>query len=284
MVLKKNWITKTHNNIVATLNKLIKKPFFGSFMVKWKNPLTIKQQKEWLSIQVKSKSGGTIYALFAKAFTEKVKATIVLGHPMSKEAKAYFLKNGYTDLLRKNGYNTLVFDINGFGESTHGNFSYFEDIVAISIEASKLTPDMQIGYFGISLGGQWATISFADETHKYSFAIIESAGTTLGEFWKHFPIADKVLKLVFLFKPKFKKEINFEKRIQEIKHLKSLLLIYTEDDNWTPISMGKRLKHNCPVPTELWTVKDAQHAKIMKSIHKAEYQDKIIEYFDSHIK
>lgn len=88
----------------------------------------------------------------------------------------------------------------------------------------------------------------------------------------------------YTYKPKFKKEINFEKRIQEIKHLKSLLLIYTEDDNWTPISMGKRLKHNCPVPTELWTVKDAQHAKIMKSIHKAEYQDKIIEYFDSHIK
>jgi alpha-beta hydrolase superfamily lysophospholipase len=146
------------------------------------NPLTPEQQKDWHPLRTQSKSGGTIYGLFAKVLTDKVKATIVLGHPMGKEAKGYFLKNGYTDLFRKNGYNTLVFDINGFGESTHGNFYYFEDIVAIGIEAAKLTPNIPIGYHGISLGGQWATIAFADETHKYDFAIIESAATSFTTF------------------------------------------------------------------------------------------------------
>lgn len=261
--------------------KLLKKPFFGRFMIKWQNPLNPEQQKEWQPLQTKSKSGGIIFGLFAKALTDKAKATIVLGHPMGKEAKGYFLKNGYTDLLRKNGYNTLVFDINGFGESTHGNFSYFEDIVTIGIEASKLTPNIPIGYFGISLGGQFATIAFADKEHKYDFAIVESAATSLDEFWINFPIAYKTLKVLNVFLPKFKKKITMKERIKEAKRLKSLLLIYSEIDKWTPVSMGKIFKENSSVPTELWTVKNAKHANIMKSEHKGEYEQKIISYFDS---
>ncbi|HLP38961.1 alpha/beta hydrolase [Lacibacter sp.] len=261
--------------------KLIKKPFFGRFMVKWVNPLTPEQQKEWSPVQTKSKSGAIIHALFAKALTDKAKATIVLGHPMGKEAKGYFLKNGYTDLLRENGYNTLVFDINGFGESTHGNFSYFEDIVAIGIEASKLTPKIPIGYFGISLGGQWATIAFADKEHKYDFTIIESAATSLDEFWINFPLAYKTLKILNFFLPKYKKKIKMKERIKEARRLKSLLLIYSDNDDWTPISMGKTFKENSPVPTELWTVKNAKHATMMKSEHRAEYKKKIISYFNS---
>lgn len=261
--------------------RLLKKPFFGRFMVKWRNPLTVEQQKDWQAVQTKSKSGGIIYGLFAKAFTTRAKATIVLGHPMGKEAKGYFIKNGYTDLLRRNGYNCLVFDINGFGESTHGNFSYFEDIVAIGIEAFKLTPNLPIGYHGISLGGQWATISFADETHKYDFAIIESAATTLDDFWIKYPSVYKTLKVLYFFMPKFKKKVNMQERIKEAKRLKSLLLIYSANDEWTPVSMGEIFKANSPIPTELWIVDKASHAAIMKSTHKTEYEEKIISYFNS---
>lgn len=250
-------------------------------MVKWQNPLTPQQQSDWQTLQTKSKSGGLIYGLFAKALTDNAKATIVLGHPMGKEAKGYFLKNGYTDLLRKNGYNTLVFDINGFGESTHGNFSYFEDIVAIGIEAYKLTPNIPIGYHGISLGGQWATISFADETHKYDFAIIESAATSLDDFWIKVPTAYKALKVFNFLLPRYKKKIRMDERIKEAKRLKSLLLIYSNADDWTPVEMGRVFKANSSVPTELWTVDNASHATIMKSEHKAEYERKIISYFDS---
>jgi hypothetical protein len=72
--------------------KLLKKPFFGNFMVKWRTPLPEAEQKEWQTIQTPSKSGGTIFGLFAPAHSQPAKATIVLGHPMGKEAKAYFIK------------------------------------------------------------------------------------------------------------------------------------------------------------------------------------------------
>ena len=252
-------------------------------MVKWRNPLTEQEQKEWESVEVKSKSGGIIKGLFSKANSHPVKATIVLGHPMGKEAKGYFLKNGYTSLLRKNGYNVLVFDINGFGESTHGNFSYFEDIVAISIKAKSLTPELPLGYHGISLGGQWATIAFTDNLHKFDFAIVESAATSLDEFWINYKIAHRVLKVLNFILPRYAKEVKMVERIKEVKNLQSILFIYSEADKWTPVAMGERFKNNSNVPAELWTVENAEHAQIMKSTHKTEYENKILTYFEKAI-
>ncbi len=262
------------------LYQLLKKPFFGSFMVKWRSPLTAVEKKEWESISVKSKSGGLIQGMFAKAKSKNPKATIVLGHPMGKEAKGYFLKRGYTNLLRENGFNTIVFDFNGFGESSHGNFSYFEDITAISIKAKELTPNRPIGYHGISLGAMFSTISFADKTHQYDFAIIESSATTLADFWVQFPFAYKALQVMNFSLPKYERKIAFQERIKEVKHLQSILYIYSEADTWVPVSMGKILQKNTNVPTAFWLAKDAQHAEIMKSNDKRAYQNRILEYFN----
>jgi alpha-beta hydrolase superfamily lysophospholipase len=264
--------------------KILKRPFFGNFMVQWRSPLSPEQKKEWQPISAKSKSGAVIKGLFAKSKTIEEKGTIVLGHPMGKEAKGYFIKYGYTDLLRENGFNTVVFDINGFGESAHGNFSYHEDIVAIGIKASKLTPDIPIGYHGISLGGQMATIAFADTTHRYNFAIVESAATTLEDFWIKFPVAYKVLTLLNLLLPKYRKQVRMIERIKEAKNLQSLLLIYSKSDAWVSVEMGRKFKENCPVETELWIVDNAEHASIMKSEHRDDYANKILDYFDTSIK
>ncbi len=263
------------------LYKLLKKPFFGNYMVKWKNPLSESEKYQWQKVTTKSKSGGTIQGLFAKANSKKPKATIVLGHPMGKEAKGYFIKNGYTEFLRNNGYNVLVFDINGFGESSHGNFSYFEDIIAIGLEAQKLTPNIKIGYFGISLGSNMAAISFADEKHPYQFAILESAATTLNEFWKIFPTAHKTLNFLNFILPKYTNKIKMIDRIKETKNLKSILFIYSEKDTWTPIDMGKRYLENCNVKSELFVLKNAEHANVTKSIDKEIYFNKILSYFDN---
>ncbi len=263
--------------------KLLKQPFFGNYMVKWRNPLSESEKFQWTKVNIKSKSGGQIAGLFAKSFLEIPKATIVLGHPMGKEAKGYFIKYGYTDLLRNNGYNVLVFDINGFGESTNGNFSYFEDIIAIGIEAKKQTPNLPIGYFGISLGAQMATIAFTDENHPYQFAIIESAATTLNEFWKIFPTAYKTLKVLNFILPKYTQKINMIERIKEAKNLKSILFIYSEKDTWTPLAMGKRYTENCAVPSELFILKNADHAAVTKSIDKEIYFEKIISYINSQV-
>lgn len=216
--------------------------------------------------------------MFARAKGEKARATVVLGHPMGKEAKGYFLKRGYTDLLREEGFNVVIFDLNGFGESSHGSFSYFEDIVAIGIKAKALTPDLPVGYFGISLGASWATIAFADETHPYDFAVIESAATSLPEFWVHFPVAYKALKVFSFLVPKYAKKLVMIERIKEAKRLRALLLIYCRKDRWVPLEMGKRFERNSPVPTRLWVAERGRHAELMRSPVKEAYKETVVTF------
>lgn len=261
------------------LYKFLKRPFFGSYMVKWRNPIPAEAQAEWQPVSTKSTTGGRIVGLFRRTTWAQAKATIVLGHPMGKEAKGYFIKHGYTDLLLGQGFNVLVFDINGFGESSHGNFSYFDDILAIGLLAQNLTPDLPIGYHGISLGGQWAVMTFADARHPYRFAIVESAATSLDEFWRRFPSAHRVLRVMNWLMPRYAKQIRPIDRIAEAQHLQSILWIYSETDDWTPLDMGKRLHAATRLPSELWTVPAAEHAGIMKSAHRAEYEAKILAYF-----
>lgn len=263
--------------------KFLKQPFFGRFMVDWQSPLSPQEQANWQPISVSSKSGAMIRGLLGRATTEAPKAIIVLGHPMGKEAKGYFIKHGYTDLLRQHGYHTLVFDINGFGESACGNFNFYEDILAVGAEAVRLAPDLPVGYFGVSLGAQWASIAFADDNHPYRFAILESPPSTLEEFWVKFPIAYASLRTMNFFAPRYSRRMKTVERIKEARHLQSLLFIYSESDQWTPVSMGERYRKNAPVPAELWTVKNAEHAQIMKSDYRAVYQEKILSFLDENV-
>ncbi len=263
--------------------KILKRPFFGSFMVKWKNPLSENEKREWKRFSIKSKSGGLIQGMFAKTKIKNPKGTIVLGHPMGKEAKGYFLKRNYTYFLRENGFNVVVFDINGFGESSNGNFSYFEDITAVSIKTKELIPDLPIGYHGISLGAMFSAVSFADESHKFNFAIIESSATSLVDFWIRFPIAYKALRTMNFLMPKYKRKIEFQERIKEVKHLQSILYIYSESDTWVPISMGKILQENTSIPTQFWLAKNAEHAEIMKSSDKEIYQERILDFYNQEV-
>ena len=263
--------------------KILKKPFAGRYMVPWINPLNEDEMLDWERLEVKSKSGGTIIGLFART-KKKAKATIVLGHPIGKEAKAYFLKKGFTHLLRENGYNILVFDMNGFSESTIGNFEFHEDIIAISQRAKKLNPNLPLGYHGISLSGQYGIISFTDVDHLFDFAIIESATTTLEEYWRNFPVAYWILRGLAVVMPSYAKKSRSIEQVEKIRRLQSILFIYSHADKLTPASMGERYLKKCRINAEIWTVEKAKHANIVNSIHKEDYQNKIISFFDKCVK
>ncbi|WP_109300720.1 alpha/beta hydrolase [Aquimarina sp. AU474] len=260
--------------------KLIKKPFFGRFMVSWRNPLSIKQLEEWTPISFKSDSGAMLKGLYSSSTIHgQSKATIVLGHPMGKEAKGYYLKNGYTDILRANGYNVFVFDINGFGESKIGNFFYYQDIIAAGIEARNVYPKLPLGYLGVSLGGQWATIAFAEQ-HNYNFAIIESAANTLDEFWVRFPTANKVLKIMNFLNPRLKKKIRMIDRIKDAHSLQKVLFIYSATDTFVAHKAGQRFNKAIPIASELYTIPEAKHAQITKSSYRDEYFNTILSFFN----
>lgn len=239
-------------------------------MVKWQNPLNAGQQKEWTSGQVRSTTGGLLKTMYASAVGEP-KGTMILGHPMGKEAKAYFLKRGYTDFYRQNGWNIVLFDINGFGESSHGNFFYFDDILAVSQYAKDIFPGQKLGYHGISLGAQWAVIALANPKNCLDFAVLESPATTLDEFWVRFPAAHYALSTLNFLMPALRKKLRMIDHINSVQNTKQILFIYSENDDWVPIEMGRRYHKNCNVPSELFVIPEAKHAEIGRSDHREAY-------------
>jgi hypothetical protein len=259
--------------MTSAFYKTIKKPFFGRFMVEWENPLPVHERQKWNPFTVRSKSGALLKGLWSPA-GQRAKGTIVLGHPMGKEAKGYFLKNGYRELYHDCDLNVIVFDFNGFGESGQGNFSFYKDIAAIGHYAVSQFPSVPLFYHGISLGGQWSTIAFTEE-HTFDFALLESIPTTLDEFWVRYPFAYRFLKILYLFLPRFANKVRMIDRIAEIKRIRSILLIYSEMDEFTPVSMGVRFKNKSNVPAELWTVSEGDHAKIIKSGCSGPYKEKL---------
>ena len=136
---------------------------------------------------------------------------------------------------------------------------------------------------GANYSAMYSTVAFADVKHKFDFAIVESSSTTLAEFWVQFPFAYKVLKTLSVMMPKYEKKIDFKAQIKEVKHLQSILFMYSENDSWVPVHMGKKLQENTNVSTEFWLAKDAEHAEIMKSTDKEKYQARILKFFNQEV-
>ena len=66
---------------------------------------------------------------------------------------------------------------------------------------------------------------------------MESRSTTLAELWSQFPFTYKVLKMISRVMPNYEKKIDFKGQIKEVKHLQSILFIYSENDSWGLVKM-----------------------------------------------
>lgn len=255
---------------------LLKWPFFHRFMVEWRNPLDAEEYKKWIKDTIKSDSGARIRVMASKC-DANTRGVMVLAHPMGKEAKGYFLKRKYSDLYKRNGYHVVVFDFNGFGESTQGSFSYESDVLAVGKYAANLFPDLPLGYHGVSFGGMWGIIAFKRH-HPYTFALVESAATSLGAFCKLFPVYNIMYKaLAFLFF-RLEREVNMINQVKHIKKLNRVLFLYTSIDEWVPLKMGEEYHEKCAIPSELWVTNTARHGEIIRSQDKIAYQQKVISF------
>ncbi|WP_291722531.1 alpha/beta hydrolase [Bernardetia sp.] len=264
------------------LQQLLKKPFFGNFFVQnWENPLPSIEQEQWKEINFLNPDGFILKGLFAPALTHEPKASILCVPPMLKSSKGYFLSSGIANFLRKNGYNVFLIDLNGFGESQNGSFDFPADVLAATKVLEELTPSLPLGYFGISQGAAWGICALANPTHSFETAIFEAPLTSLPEFWKHYPLAAKVLKVMQFIDPVTEKEkLRPINKISHLKNLKNILLMYGDKDIHTPIEMGKRFKDKANVDTELFIFENAAHLEPIKK-YQGLYFEKVVNHFDT---
>lgn len=263
------------------IHKILRKPFFGRFEVPWVWPKNISQEG-WEAITIPLPNNQELKGYWKEASSPK--ATLVLAHPMGRAAKGFWLRHGHADLFVNEGYNVLIFDANGFGESQGFSFDYPNDIYYAGIYAQKRTPKLKIGLVGASFGAAWGLCSLAKEDHPFKVAVFEGAFTTLPEFWKHYPVAHAILKLSNAIAPTFNKELNPLEKAQKIKYQTPLLLIYGENDIYTPPEFGDRLKKVLDNVThvELKTFKDGEHTYIFRDFPE-EYRNSVLPFLNTNL-
>jgi len=260
------------------LFKILKKPFFGQFMVQWQNPLTKKETKAWTKTWLASRSKAKLRVWYKATSQEKAFATIVLGHSMGKPAKAEFLKTNYAQDLIANGYNVVLFDFNGFGESTMGNWMFHHDVIAVRDFALSSFPNSPLYYHGVSFGSNWGTVVLTEEDNPFRKIILESSPVNLPEFWIHFPVAYKVLKAFYFIAPFYKRYANFEEHLKNTKNCDNILLITSDTDKYTPLEMAERMKAAANTNAEIKIIHGSRHAlAILKN--RDDYLQTVLSFF-----
>jgi len=261
----------------------IKDRFFGAPVDGWQWPEGYAGKEIWQELSFTSLTGAKMAGLYGPAATEAPKGNIVCAHPMKSAAKGFYLKSGMADALREEGYNVLLFDFNGFGDSENIDFEWPGDILAAGRELKKLSPSLPQGLLGVSMGGAMGICACSNPDHDFDVVVAEGAFTSLEEFWVHFPTRYYVIKVTSLFVPK--SETNKMKAIHHapcLKKLKGILFIHGEEDHLSPPDMGHRFNDMSPIPSELWIVPGAGHIQCVDAAPEA-YRERVLDFFNRHL-
>lgn len=263
--------------------KLFKKPFFGRFVRPWRWPDSV-DQSHWQRLSVDSQSGAIIAALLAPAHTPQAKGAVLMSHPMGVVAKGFWMKYGHAELLRQAGYHVMVFDLNGFGESTSTTMDYPLDVLAAGQALQARYPDLPVAVLGASMGAAMSVCAMAQPEHPFKAAVLESAFPTLLHFWSRYPIPKLGIQFSKILYPAGERSLRPTHAAENLVGSPSLLMIYGDDDEFTPIKDGEllwqALKHR--TATAFWKVPGAKHTHAYAAQPK-QYAEKVIGFLDEHL-
>lgn len=188
------------------------------------------------------------------------------------------------------GYNVLLFDWRGFGESSdwpteQDRLCYVEFIVdynaAIGFVKQQSEVDtMRIGVMGFSTG---AYLSFAITAKRNDIAAYVGRAL-LTSFSDILPILKKVSPdRIFLAPENYPNEllpVNAAKKVSI-----PVFLIVGEKDNRTPVWMSKKIADELTGPKELWIVPNAEHGGMNgpEFITYPEFFDKVAAFYDKYL-
>lgn len=266
-----------------TAYRLLKKPFFGRFVKPWRWPENV-DQGQWQPLRFVSPSGATIAALVAPAHKPVANGAILMAHPMGTAAKGFWMKYGHADLLRQAGYHVMVFDLNGFGESTSTTMDFPLDVLAAGQALQARYPDLPVAVLGASMGAAMSVCAMAQPDHPFKAAVLESAFPTLLHFWSRYPIPKLGIQLSKIVYPAGERRLRPTHAAENLAGRPGILMIYGDADEFTPIKDGKllwqALQHK--TRTEFWQVQGAKHTHAYTSQPEL-YAQKVIGFLDEHL-
>jgi fermentation-respiration switch protein FrsA (DUF1100 family) len=192
--------------------------------------------------------------------------------------------------LVEHGYNVLMFDLRGYGESDGSTVSggYYEkrDLEG-AVDYMQGRGFEHIGVLGFSLGAVTALLAGAEDTDidaivsDSSFADLQDI---MGPEFSKRTHAPKVFLNPILFVIKIMYGVDFTaiRPIESVANIapRPILFIHGEADKTIPVSHAYRLfKASGNPQNELWVVEGAGHTQSYK-MHPEEYIKRVTEFFN----
>jgi pimeloyl-ACP methyl ester carboxylesterase len=249
----------------AGIYGLLKKPLFAKYMVGWQWPSGV-DRRPWERVDIPSRSGALLAGLFACAHGRS-KGVVVCAHPMRRSAKGYFLASGRAEMLRRHGYDVLLFDFNGFGESPQGNFNYPLDVLAAGEFARRIAGGLPVHVVAASFGAGWS-ICAATREHPFESLVLECPFTTPQEFYARFPWGRFALDVLWQFFPKTRATMIPLESAERIAGDPRMLFIGCLADTTTAPAMTRRLFDRCSLRRErrgVWFADRAGHIRAFEA-------------------
>lgn len=208
-------------------------------------------------------------------------------------------RSDFTELasgLSRDGYNVLLFDFRGHGESERrgSSFGYLEQkdlLGALKFVKTRSDVDIEkIGVYGFSMGGAVAILTAA-RGNEIKAVISDSSFTTLKEQGKRL-FKGSLLPPILFFKPLvWMYEAVFHVDADEIAPIgkiseispRGVMIIGGGADEQMPSSDAMRLFAAAKEPKEIWLIPGAVHGG---TVYMAgdEYGKRVLRFLDSHLK
>jgi len=243
--------------------------------------------------QFSSSDGIKLKGWFIKGNGKGRVPTVIICHGLGAN------RSDFTELaagLSRNGYNTLLFDFRGHGESERkaSSFGYLEQrdlLGAIRYVKERKDVDAEeIAVYGFSMGGAVAILTAA-ETSDIKGVIADSSFTTLREQGERLFSGSFLPSSIFLRPITWMYELYFRldagkvapiDRIHDISP-RGVMIIGGGEDEQMPSSDAMRLFAAAGEPKELWLIPGAVHGG---TVYMAgdEYRKRVLRFLDTHLK
>ena len=192
------------------------------------------------------------------------------------------------------GYNVLMFDLRGCGESegdmVSGGYHEKKDVLG-AVEYVRKRGFENIGVIGFSLGAV-STLLAAAETQDIDAVVADSSYADLNdimkpEFSKRTHAPQGLLRpILFMIKVMFGVDFSAIRPIDYVSEItpRPIFFIHGEEDDTIPVEHAQRLYQASGNPlNRLWIVPDVNHTRAYIT-NPDEYVNRVTEFFDTALK
>ena len=276
---------------MGLLDRLVGRAFqrllIRRYAVDWVWPVDAASEADWAPISVEV-AGRSLAALHGQA-DGRARGVVVCAPPITRASKGFFLTRGYGQALRSAGFDVLLFDFNGFGQSGYRGIGYDDDIVAVGLAAQRCSPGLPVGLLGVCFGATFGVLALTKPGHPFCAAVFESpySGfaqvlTAMDQHVHRTRVYGLGAAFVRLIAPAFQR-FNPMDRAEEIVSLDSALFVACGRDTVVAPSsvaaLAQRLRRSASSAAgacEVWELTNGEH---LRASEAPGYTDRVAEFF-----